>query len=133
MRWRGLLKATLQVRLTDIAYNLKRTLTILKALSACTFLLQSGRQQIQRLESAGRRDTDKAGRPICPYAVVVSNPCTGLIGSPPACRPTVNERPVINRLSDLSHARFEVRPLEFQFSRLSDWLCGLGSEFGWGG
>ncbi len=34
MRWRGLLKATLQVRLTAIAYNLKRTATILKAANA---------------------------------------------------------------------------------------------------
>ena len=34
MRWRGLLKATLQVRLTAIAYNLKRTSTILKAANA---------------------------------------------------------------------------------------------------
>lgn len=34
MRWRGLLKATLQVRLTAIAYNLKRTSNILKAVSA---------------------------------------------------------------------------------------------------
>ena len=31
MRWRGLAKATLQVRLTAIAYNLKRTATILGA------------------------------------------------------------------------------------------------------
>jgi len=30
MRWRGLLKATLQVRLTAIAYNIKRTSTILR-------------------------------------------------------------------------------------------------------
>jgi IS5 family transposase len=28
MRWRGLAKASLQVRLTAIAYNLKRTFTI---------------------------------------------------------------------------------------------------------
>ena len=29
MRWRGLAKATLQVRLTAIAYNLRRVLTLL--------------------------------------------------------------------------------------------------------
>src|SRR5450759_36679 len=29
MRWKGLAKATLQVRLTALAYNLKRTMTIL--------------------------------------------------------------------------------------------------------
>lgn len=34
MRWKGLAKATLQVRLTAIAYNLKRTATILHAASA---------------------------------------------------------------------------------------------------
>lgn len=31
MRWRGLAKAAVQVRLTAIAYNLKRTLTIIAA------------------------------------------------------------------------------------------------------
>ena len=31
MRWRGLAKATLQVRLTAIAYNLRRGVTLLKA------------------------------------------------------------------------------------------------------
>jgi IS5 family transposase len=30
MRWRGLAKAGLQVRLTAIAYNLRRTMTILQ-------------------------------------------------------------------------------------------------------
>ena len=34
MRWRGLAKATLQVRLTAIAYNLRRTSNILKAARA---------------------------------------------------------------------------------------------------
>jgi transposase, IS5 family len=31
MRWRGLAKAALQVRLTAIAYNLRRGLTLLQA------------------------------------------------------------------------------------------------------
>jgi len=34
MRWKGLAKATLQVRLTAIAYNLKRTATIVRPASA---------------------------------------------------------------------------------------------------
>lgn len=34
MRWKGLAKATLQVRLTAIAYNLKRTASILRAATA---------------------------------------------------------------------------------------------------
>ena len=34
MRWKGLAKATLQVRLTAIAYNLKRTATIIRPASA---------------------------------------------------------------------------------------------------
>jgi IS5 family transposase len=34
MRWRGLLKATLQVRITAIAYNIKRASTILKLANA---------------------------------------------------------------------------------------------------
>jgi transposase, IS5 family len=33
MRWKGLAKATLQVRLTALAYNLKRTMTILTLVS----------------------------------------------------------------------------------------------------
>ena len=33
MRWKGLAKATLQVRLTALAYNLKRTMTILTVVS----------------------------------------------------------------------------------------------------
>jgi len=33
MRWRGLVKAALQVRLTAIAYNIKRTFNILAAKS----------------------------------------------------------------------------------------------------
>jgi IS5 family transposase len=34
MRWRGLAKAALQVRLTALAYNLKRTATILRTTTA---------------------------------------------------------------------------------------------------
>jgi len=34
MRWRGLAKASIQVRLTAIAYNLKRTLNIVAAAAA---------------------------------------------------------------------------------------------------
>jgi IS5 family transposase len=34
MRWRGLAKASIQVRLTAIAYNLKRTLNIITAAAA---------------------------------------------------------------------------------------------------
>jgi transposase, IS5 family len=34
MRWRGLAKATLQVRLTAIAYNFKRSATILRVRNA---------------------------------------------------------------------------------------------------
>jgi transposase, IS5 family len=34
MRWRGITKGTLQVRLTATAYNLKRTMTILRSATA---------------------------------------------------------------------------------------------------
>ena len=34
MRWKGLAKAILQVRLTAIAYNLKRTNNILRSVAA---------------------------------------------------------------------------------------------------
>jgi transposase, IS5 family len=34
MRWRGLAKSSIQVRLTAIAYNLKRTLSIITAAAA---------------------------------------------------------------------------------------------------
>jgi IS5 family transposase len=34
MRWRGIAKATVQVHLTAIAYNLKRTLSIVNATAA---------------------------------------------------------------------------------------------------